>query len=527
MEDNQMKLNGEQDMKTQIMSLMFEGMFQKDKDSNYYTPMSKMESETEKTSQMLPIHHFSDYFLRFLPKTIQSPDINRKYWPEHLECKVKSLVEDKALNEESYANLLHILNGKNEPNVITSLQIVPFSGDKVPQPPQKRQPKLTVSLDLNDNETINSTILTKLECDVAPPEEILAKLPTESEYLIACLLESERKYIEDMEIMMTNYVEVVEAAPDWMPNNLIGHKIRLFGNIEEILKFHKMVFYPELLTNFNSALEITKMIINHIQRGSFDFYITYGTIDKQTRCWQQHFVGFMNEVQAKCGKKFKHEPTEHLAKYQKFLQLIQKEVEQQASIKVFQEAENKIHLLLVRISNAFGIYDELQATCLEVPIHLQIEVMNMMNQEFGLTLNKPTLFIVPRSDELLGYQAPLGKLVECSIEQVHGTQVNYSAKYFVFEKCLIYTKYDKQKLLFGKYYNIKDLNVIEAHDAPPRIRNKYPHTPRFVFLDGVYSITLVKIIEKMQKSNATGSHSDIPLNHPAVKQMVDKIHNFS
>lgn len=413
-----MKLNGEQDMKTQIMSLMFEGMFRKEKDSYYYTPMSKM-AKTEDTSSHMFLRdsmlHFSDYFLRFLPKTIHSTDFNRKYWPEHLECKVKSLVEDKALNEatheESYADLLHILNGKKEIKSITFFKILPFSGDKVLQAPKKEQPKLAVTLDINDNETINSTILTKLECDVKPAEEIIAKLPTESEYLIACLLEAERKYIEDMEFMVKNYVEVVEAAPNWMPNNLIGHKIRLFGNIEEVLKFHKMVFYPELLTHFSSALDITKMIINHIQKDSFDPYITYGILDKQTRCLQQHFVGFLHKVQSKCGKRFKHEPTEHLAKYQKFLQLIQKEVEQQPSVKVFKEAESKIHLLLVKISNAFGIYDEIQATCLQLPIHLQIEVMNMMNREFDYKLNKPTFFIVPPYDELLGYQAPVSKIL--------------------------------------------------------------------------------------------------------------------
>lgn len=123
----------------------------------------------------------------------------------------------------------------------------------------------------------------------------------------------------------------------------------------------------------------------------------------------------------------------------------------------------------------------------------------------------------------------LGKLVECSIEHIHGNIFSYFAKYFVFEQCLIYTNYDKQKLLFGKYYNIKDLRVIDAHDAPLHVRNQYPHTPRFVFLDGVkvYSITLVKIIEKLQKSNTTGSHFPIPLNHPAVQQMVENIYKFT
>ena len=270
---------------------------------------------------------------------------------------------------------------------------------------------MTDTPDLTYNKTIVRTTLTQLNCDVEPAEEVLAKLPTESEYLIACLLEAERKYIENMEIMIKFYVEIVEEAPNWMPNNLIRHKIRLFGNIEEILKFHKMVFYPDLLKNFKSALEITKMIIHHIQRDSFDPYVTFGILDKQTRCWRQHFERFLNKIQTTCGKKFKHEPTEQLAKYQKFLQLIQKEVELQSDVKVFKEAENKIHLLLVKISNAFGIYDEFQANCFRLPVHLQIEVMNMMNREFNFELNKPLLFIVPPHDVLLGYQAPVSKIL--------------------------------------------------------------------------------------------------------------------
>ena len=266
----------------------------------------------------------------------------------------------------------------------------------------KEKSILTETPDLTDHKINYDKILTQVEC-----AEELAEPTTESDYLIARLLETERKYIEDMEIMVTNYVELVETAPIWMPSNLIGHKIRLFGNIEEILKFHKMVFYPELLKNFKNALEITKIIIKHIKMDSFEPYITFGILDKQTKCWRQYFLRFLNKVQKTCGKKFKLEPTEHLAKYQKFLQLIQKEVDQQSSAKVFKEAENKIHLLLVKISNAFGIYDEFQANCYKLPVHLQIEVMNMMNSEFNFDLNKPLLFIVPHYDKSLGYQAPV------------------------------------------------------------------------------------------------------------------------
>ncbi|CAO1366496.1 unnamed protein product [Diamesa serratosioi] len=486
-----MKPNEGHELKKLNMSLMFEGMLGRDKNSNYQHKMASTQLGFSWDSMV----HFLDYFLRFLPKTNQSPDMHRKYWPEHLEFKVKSLVKDQTVNEanhqKSYANLWHILRGN--------------TASEAPQT-------------LHQKEQFTSTE-TQPKCDVETAG---------SDYLITHLLENERQYIKDMEVMVKCYVDLVESAPKWMPENLIGHKIRLFGNIEEILKFHKMVFYPELLKNHNSALEIAKLIISHIQSDSFDPYITSGILDKQTKCWRQHFQRFLTKVEKTCGKKFKPEPTEHLAKYQKFLQLIQMEVDQQSSAKMFKEAENKIHLLLVKISDAFGIYDEFQGSCHKLPVQLQIQVMNMMNQELNYDLNKPLLFIVPRYDVLSGgYQAPLGKLVECSIENVHGIERNSLVKYFVFQHCLIYTKYYKDKLLFGKCYNIRDLKIIEAHQVPLRIRIKSRQAPRFVFLDGVaiYSIILVDIIEKLQKSDATGSHQHIPLNHPAIKQMVDKIHH--
>lgn len=98
----------------------------------------------------------------------------------------------------------------------------------------------------------------------------------------------------------------------------------------------------------------------------------------------------------------------------------------------------------------------------------------------------------------------------------------------MFKQCLIYTKYCKDKLLFGKCYNIRDLKIIEAQDAPLDMRIKCRQSPRFVFLDGmaVYSIVLVDIIEKLQKNNANAGQLQIPLNHPAVQQMLDKIHHF-
>lgn len=131
MEDNQKKSDEGQDLKKQNMAMMFDRMLRKDKQCSYYTPISTM-AKTERSTQLFSwdsMHHFSDNFLRFLPKTIQSPpDMHRKYWPEHLECKVLSLVKDKSINEaihqKSYDNLLHILKGKKWLEFTSFLQTV-------------------------------------------------------------------------------------------------------------------------------------------------------------------------------------------------------------------------------------------------------------------------------------------------------------------------------------------------------------------------------------------------------------------
>lgn len=397
MENNQNKPEGKQELKKQNMALMFDGTLTKYKNENY-NPMSKMASTVVNFQMSFgdSMRHFCDYFLRLLPKTKQLPDVPRRYWLEHLECKVKSLVGDIALQDtkikESYDNLVNLLNGDTTLQ-ISKIQIDNFSNKYL-------NPTVT---------PVDSTILTQLECVFKPALEIEANLPTESEYLIARLVEDERKYIEDMEMMVKNYVEVVEAAPIWMPRTLIGHKIRLFGNIEEIFKFHKMVFYPQLLENSDSALKISKIIIIHIIGDAFEPYITFGILHKQIRSWQQQFQVFLDKVQTNCGIKYKYEPNKQLAIYQKFLQLIQKEADQQSSVEVFQKAENKIHLLLVKISNTFKIYYELQSYCLSIPVTFQIELMNMVNQKYGFDLNKPQLFIIPRDDRL--YQEPVSKLL--------------------------------------------------------------------------------------------------------------------
>lgn len=387
MEDNQNKPEGNQELKKQNMALMFDGTLTKYKNENNNS-ISKMASTVIKFQESLgeSVRHFCEYFLRLLPQTNQLPDVPRRYWFEDLECKVKSLVGDKALQEtkikESYDNLVNLLKG--DTNNYLDPTVTPVDGN----------------------------ILTQLECDIGPALENEANVPTESEYLIARLVEDERKYIEDMEMMIKNYVEVVDAAPNWMPKTLIGHKIRLFGNIEEILKFHKMVFYPQLLKNTDSALKITKIIIIHIIGDAFEPYITFGILQKQIRSWQKQFQVFLDQVQTNCGIKYKYEPNEQLAKYQKFLQLIQKETDQQSSVKLFQKAENKIHLLLVKISNTSKIYYELQSYCLRIPVKFQIELMNMVNQKYGFDLKKPQLFIIPRYDRLyLAYQEPVSKIL--------------------------------------------------------------------------------------------------------------------
>ena len=56
------------------------------------------------------------------------------------------------------------------------------------------------------------------------------------------MLETERSYVKDLESAVQCFLIPMRRDPDQVPPPLLAHTDVLFGNVEEILAFHKSIF---------------------------------------------------------------------------------------------------------------------------------------------------------------------------------------------------------------------------------------------------------------------------------------------
>ena len=66
------------------------------------------------------------------------------------------------------------------------------------------------------------------------------------EFIMAELLDTERSYVKDLELTVKCFKRPLEAGDPDAPQQLRGRSDVVFGNIEEILLFHKSTFLKEL-----------------------------------------------------------------------------------------------------------------------------------------------------------------------------------------------------------------------------------------------------------------------------------------
>ena len=59
---------------------------------------------------------------------------------------------------------------------------------------------------------------------------------------MAELLETERSYVKDLESAVQCFLLPMRQDPDQAPPALLGKEDIIFGNVEEILAFHKSIF---------------------------------------------------------------------------------------------------------------------------------------------------------------------------------------------------------------------------------------------------------------------------------------------
>ena len=69
------------------------------------------------------------------------------------------------------------------------------------------------------------------------------------EFIMSELLETEKSYVKDLETAVNAFLKPMQRAGedrDKIPGPLRGKEHIIFGNVEEILGFHKQIFIKEL-----------------------------------------------------------------------------------------------------------------------------------------------------------------------------------------------------------------------------------------------------------------------------------------
>lgn len=103
------------------------------------------------------------------------------------------------------------------------------------------------------------------------------------EELIQHLIKSDASYIEQMEQLITKFVNELDNIPAFrsvVPAMKTTQKEHMFGRIEKIYELHKERFHPMLLQCGNDILMLANILIDLCKEGFFNSYIIYALDEK-------------------------------------------------------------------------------------------------------------------------------------------------------------------------------------------------------------------------------------------------------
>ncbi|KXJ20410.1 Guanine nucleotide exchange factor DBS [Exaiptasia diaphana] len=156
-------------------------------------------------------------------------------------------------------------------------------------------------------------------------EEIIKKRMQIMSELVA----TERDYVQDLNCIIRGYVREFEKSQDKVPDEIFSQKHLIFGNIEEIYRFHNEEFLKELERCVDNPLLVGKVF--HEKKDDFELYAVYCKNKPASEQLQQNFTNlpFVKELQSKLGHKlpltaYLLKPVQRITKYQLLLKEMMK-----------------------------------------------------------------------------------------------------------------------------------------------------------------------------------------------------------
>lgn len=173
---------------------------------------------------------------------------------------------------------------------------------------------------------------------------------------------------------LKNYLHVSHSESSAYLELIRNNQFKIFGNIEEIHRFHKDIFYPKLLQCAGDIHKIFDMFLNFIKDGHFYCYVTYAMNSMNfQKIWAENRDTInerQHEVKDSLGlHALLAEPIQHLTRYTLFFVKITDKFPKKLddiddSIKRSFLAERQIKNYVQMVNNSMKIHDIKQ--CYEV-----------------------------------------------------------------------------------------------------------------------------------------------------------------
>ncbi|XP_072931286.1 kalirin isoform X2 [Epargyreus clarus] len=167
----------------------------------------------------------------------------------------------------------------------------------------------------------------RAEPQPAAPGDEKRRSARRKEFIMAELLQTERAYVKDLETCITCYLREMRTDPTSVPIALQGKEELIFGNIEEIHRFHERVFLRELDKYETMPEDVGHCFVTWARE--FDMYVSYCRNKPDSNAAVvQHAGDYFERVQRK--KKLEHplaayliKPVQRITKYQLLLKDLQ------------------------------------------------------------------------------------------------------------------------------------------------------------------------------------------------------------
>ncbi|KAH8275131.1 hypothetical protein KR026_000467 [Drosophila bipectinata] len=267
------------------------------------------------------------------------------------------------------------------------------------------------------------------------------------------LIKTEEAYVKNLFLGIENYGNIFQRKD--LPMGLRGKKYDLFGNIEQIAEFHRDEFLPMLQRNRRDLKRLFDEFLQFLDQNCFYGYVIF-TMNKQKSLklcdiYKNYFLSIRLELDDKLGiNSFLVQPIQRMARYPLLLnQFIStffknRDLVLKPIIESCCRLEKRFRTLLTTTNESETINDIVD--CHEVCFLSTHIFFNFSNfRLFDLQFN-------------VYYQGKFRKVNQFQVFD-YKLKRSYSAKVFIFDKCIIYTEIKGKNLIFHGRYPCEHIGI--------------------------------------------------------------------